>query len=213
MKYRLTYNITLVSDVLGFPGGSAGKEFTCNARDLGSIPELGRSPREGIGYPLQYSGLENAIDCIVHGVAKIQARLSDFQFQMCVILCCYLPTLWNYHHEDMSSNHLVLYKVITLLLTIFLMLCIISPWLLYNWRCVPQSPSLILPTPFSLFPSGIYPFVLCISESVFILLWFVCSFYFLDPMYKWDHAVFHLTWHPLNPFMLSQMGTSFFMTE
>ena len=62
MKYRLTYNITLVSDVLGFPGGSAGKEFTCNARDLGSIPELGRSPGEGIGYPLQYSGLENSID-------------------------------------------------------------------------------------------------------------------------------------------------------
>ena len=47
---------------LGFRGGSAGKESACNAGDLGSIPELGRSPREGKGYPLQYSGLENSTD-------------------------------------------------------------------------------------------------------------------------------------------------------
>ena len=49
--------------------------------DLGSIPGLGRSPGEGNGYPLQYSGLENSIDCIVHGVAKNQTRLSDFDFK------------------------------------------------------------------------------------------------------------------------------------
>ena len=47
----------------GFPGGSAGKESTCNVGDLGSIPGLGRSPGEGKGYPLQYSGLENSVDC------------------------------------------------------------------------------------------------------------------------------------------------------
>ena len=63
------------------PGvGSAGKEFTCNVGDLGSIPELGRSPGEGKGYPLQYSGLENYMDCTVHGVAKSQTELSDFHF-------------------------------------------------------------------------------------------------------------------------------------
>ena len=50
---------------LGFPCGSAGKESSCNAGDLGSIPGLGRSPGEGKGYPLQYSGLKNSIDCIV----------------------------------------------------------------------------------------------------------------------------------------------------
>ena len=55
---------------LGFPCGSAGKESTCNAGDLGSIPGLGRSPGEGKGYLLQYSGLENSMDCIVHGVIK-----------------------------------------------------------------------------------------------------------------------------------------------
>ena len=46
--------------------------FSCNSGDLGSIPGLGRSPGEGTGYPLQYSGLENSMDCIVHGVAKSQ---------------------------------------------------------------------------------------------------------------------------------------------
>jgi len=57
----------------GFPGGSAGKESACNAGDLYSIPGLGRSCGEGKGYSLQYSGLENSMDCIVHGVAKSQA--------------------------------------------------------------------------------------------------------------------------------------------
>ena len=55
---------------LGFPCGSAGKESTCNVGDLGSVPGLGKSPGEGKGYPLQYSGLENSMDYIVHGVAK-----------------------------------------------------------------------------------------------------------------------------------------------
>ena len=55
---------------MGFPGGSAGKESTCNAGDLGSILGLERSPGEGKGYPLHYSGLENSMDCIVHGVAE-----------------------------------------------------------------------------------------------------------------------------------------------
>ena len=49
-------------DTLGFPCGSACKESACNAGDLGSIPGLGRSPGEGKGYPLQYSGLENSMD-------------------------------------------------------------------------------------------------------------------------------------------------------
>ena len=62
----------------GFPGGSAGKESTCNEGDLGSIPGLGRSPGEGKGYPLQHSGLGNSMDCRVHGVAKSQTRLSNF---------------------------------------------------------------------------------------------------------------------------------------
>ena len=55
-----------------------GKESASSAEDLGSISGLGRSPGEGKGCPLQYSGLENSMDCIVHGVAKSQTRLSDF---------------------------------------------------------------------------------------------------------------------------------------
>ena len=54
----------------GFACGSAGKESDCNAEDLGLIPGLGRSPGEGKGYPLQYSGLENSMDCIIHGITN-----------------------------------------------------------------------------------------------------------------------------------------------
>jgi len=56
----------------GSPDSSVDKESTCYAGDPGSIPGLGRSPGEGKGYPLQYSSLENSMDCIVHQVAKSQ---------------------------------------------------------------------------------------------------------------------------------------------
>ena len=69
-----------VYNILGFPCGSVGKESTCSAGDLGSIPGLGRSPGEGMGYPLQYSGLENSMDSTVHGVARGRTQLSDFHF-------------------------------------------------------------------------------------------------------------------------------------
>ena len=66
----------------GFPGGSDGKESTCNSGDLGSIPGSGRFPGEGDGNPLQYSLLENPMDrgawqVVVHRVTKIQTRLSN----------------------------------------------------------------------------------------------------------------------------------------
>ena len=56
---------------LGLPDSSAGKESACNARDPGSIPGLGRSTGEERGYPLQYSGLQNSMDWIVHGVRRV----------------------------------------------------------------------------------------------------------------------------------------------
>ena len=65
---------------MGFPHGSASKEPACNAGDLGSIPGLGRSPGERKGYPLQYSGLENSTECIVHEVAKSWRQPRDFHF-------------------------------------------------------------------------------------------------------------------------------------
>ena len=66
--------------VRGFPEGSAGKESASKAGDLGSTPGLGRSPGGGKGYPLKSSGLENPMDCIVHGVAESDTteRLSVF---------------------------------------------------------------------------------------------------------------------------------------
>ena len=65
---------------LGFLCGSAGKESACSVGDLGLMSGLGRSPIEGKGYPLQYSGLENSMECIVHGVRKSRTWLKDFHF-------------------------------------------------------------------------------------------------------------------------------------
>ena len=68
----------------GFPGGSDGKEPACNVGDLGSIPELGRSPGEGCGNPLQYSCLQNSDKgtwgVTVRGITKSGTPLSDFHF-------------------------------------------------------------------------------------------------------------------------------------
>ena len=65
-----------------FPDGSGGEESACNVGDLGLIPGLGRSPGEGKGNPLQYSGLESSMNSIVPGLAKSQTRLSDFHFHL-----------------------------------------------------------------------------------------------------------------------------------
>ena len=67
---------------MGFPGGSAGKESAWNEGDLGSVPGLGRSPGQGNSYLLQYSDLENSMDCIAHGVAKSRTLVSDFHFHL-----------------------------------------------------------------------------------------------------------------------------------
>ena len=69
--------------IMGFPCASAGKQFTCNVRDLCSVPRLGRCPGEEKDYPLQYSGLENSKDHRVCGVAKSWTRLSNFQRELC----------------------------------------------------------------------------------------------------------------------------------
>ena len=76
---------------MGFPDSSVGKESACIAGDPDSISGLGRSAGEGIGYPLQYSGLENSTDCIVHGLAKSQTRLSNFHFLSLIFYKGYKP--------------------------------------------------------------------------------------------------------------------------
>ena len=84
---------------LGFPCGSAGKESTCNAGDLGSIPGLGRFPREGKGYPLQYSGPENSIDSIVSPLLPWrwfhQYHLSRFHICVLIYICFSLFDLFH----------------------------------------------------------------------------------------------------------------------
>ena len=98
---------------LGFPCGSAGKEFACNAGDLGLIPGLGRPPGEGKGYPLQYSGLGNAMDYIVHGVTKIWTWPCGFHFycnqNVCFnILLKYILDVgpWDFKHSLTPFSHL-----------------------------------------------------------------------------------------------------------
>ena len=72
---------------VGFHGGLASKE--CNAEDLGLIPGLWRSPGDRKDYPLLYSGLENSMDCIVHGISKGQTWLSEFHLNIII-----LPITW-----------------------------------------------------------------------------------------------------------------------
>ena len=67
------------------PESSAGKESTCKVGDLGLIPGMGRFPGEEKGYPLQYSGLENFMDCIAHGVAKVGHDWPIFTFQTLLV--------------------------------------------------------------------------------------------------------------------------------
>ena len=74
--------LDLVPSIEGFPGGLAGKESACNVGDLGSIPGLRRCPGEGKGYPLQYSGLENFMDCIVHGVSESVTAVTSTFFHL-----------------------------------------------------------------------------------------------------------------------------------
>ena len=81
--------IRSISGFVGFPGGSDGKESACNAGDLGSNPRSGRSPGGGNSYPLQYSGLKNSMDSIVHGVTKSRTQLINFHFHQGLYI------LWN----------------------------------------------------------------------------------------------------------------------
>ena len=71
---KVTEDNLQLARVCGFPCGLAGKESACNVGDPGLIPGLGRSPGEGKGSLLQYSCLENSMDCRVHGVTKSWTR-------------------------------------------------------------------------------------------------------------------------------------------
>ena len=86
---------------MSFPDSPVGKESASNAGDLGSVSGMGRSSGEGKGYPFQYSGLENSMDCIVPGVAKSRTRLSGFHFTslhmhvyVCTYTCILTSALW-----------------------------------------------------------------------------------------------------------------------
>ena len=82
MKKAECQRIDAFKPLVSFPCGSASKESACNVGHLGLIPGSGRSPGEGKGYPLQYSDLENSMDCTVPGVTKSRTQLSDFHLHL-----------------------------------------------------------------------------------------------------------------------------------
>ena len=88
LSYPSCYSLELCIQ-MGFP---CDLKSTCDTEDLDSILGLGRSPGEGKGYPLQYSGRENSMDCIVHGVAKSRTQLSETLRKAFLFL---LAILWN----------------------------------------------------------------------------------------------------------------------
>ena len=105
-----------LSFLLGFPCGSAGKESTCSEGDLGSIPRLGRTPREGRGYTRQYSDLENSMDCIVHGVTE-----SDTTERLSLHFSSFLLFHEHFYHLHTSYSSLLLPSFIYFLLLIALL--------------------------------------------------------------------------------------------
>ena len=74
------WTLTIDSSIKGFPGGSDGKESSCNVGDLSSIPGLGRSPGEGHGNTLQYSCLVNSMDRGSHGSQRVGHNWEIFTF-------------------------------------------------------------------------------------------------------------------------------------
>ena len=78
---------------MGFPSSSDGKESACDVADLGSIPGFGRAPGEGKSYLLQYSGLENSMDCIIHSLFKIFSTVSGAGEQLSKFLHLKAPVL------------------------------------------------------------------------------------------------------------------------
>ena len=92
------------------PCGSAGEEAACNMGDLGSVPGLGRFPGEGKGYPVQYSGLENSMDCIIHGVTKSRTRLNNFHMYSANWKALYVyihPFFFRYLSHLITTEHRV----------------------------------------------------------------------------------------------------------
>ena len=113
---------TIYICVCSYPGGSDGKESTCNAGNVGSIPGSGKSPGEGNGNPLQYSRLGNPTDigawqAAVHGVTKSQTRLSTWPIYVCpkrTVLNILFGNMFSQKYTNVYSilNYIYLYNYI-----------------------------------------------------------------------------------------------------
>ena len=91
---------------LGFPCGSAGKESNCNTGDLGSTLGLALPPGEGKDYPLQHSGLENSVDCVVHGIAKSPTQLEQLSLSLSSTQS--FPVNMEWYYQSLEYLYIVL---------------------------------------------------------------------------------------------------------
>ena len=166
--------------ISGFPCGSAGKESACNAWDRGSILGLGRSPGEGKGYPLQYRGLENSIDCIAYRIIKSWTWLSDFHFHILFLLLdlmywlellvqVWLQLEWKTTSPPpiLNGKHSVFYHGISMTLTVgFFCRCPLSGW-------ENSFLFLIYQKYLSLMGTELFKQILCYTYSDFFLFYYV----------------------------------------
>ena len=162
-----------------FPGSSAGKQSVCHAGDCISVPRLGKSTGEENSYPLQYSGLENYIDCVGHGVITNRTQVTDSQFhsQIAIPLCH--PLFFS--KEVSSSEHpshrkAIIWSTLNCSQSLFVSIIakrkvkgacchsFLTP-LNWKWMMVPKEPNLLLRVCYE-FVSCHYLYILYISICI-----------------------------------------------
>ena len=151
---------------LGFSCGSAGKESACNVGDLSSIPWLGRSPGEGKGYPLQYSGLENSMDWGSMGSQRVRHDWATFTFTH-IHICIHIHT-----HTYVFFSIMVYHKSLDIVPCTIRQDLVV--YLSYRWQFVSSSPNDQSNPPLP--PSPWQP-------QVYALCLWVCFCW--DSIYKW----------------------------
>jgi len=176
---------------LGFPCGSAGKESAYNVGGLGSTPGLRRPPGEGKGYPLQYSGLENSIDCIVHEITELD-MMSDFHFQgfllflfsSLIAIARTSKTMLNNSDENVHPCLVTDLRGNALSFSVLIIMFAVGLWYIWPWLCWGMFLLCVLSGEF-LILNGSWVLQNAFSASIGIIMWFFIKFVSI---------VYHIYW-------------------